>query len=224
MGLREQSILRRKARVMSAISSLMGRKRFEDITMDEIAGRAGISVGTLYNYFGSKDDLVMAFCRQKMEGSFQEARRLVDDPQRPASAAISDFLDIYMRGFGTLDRALVGRLITASLAREHDGRGITGFENHATTQLRQLLLRLQRTDALPGALQMDQVVFILFGLFRDLLYQYTLSSTMELDAQRVRLAQCIDLVFRGLGARNASQVDDPDTGTGSGDANAGGPP
>lgn len=46
-----------KMRIFNAASELMKKKGFDDITIQEIQERAGISVGTFYHYFKSKQDV-----------------------------------------------------------------------------------------------------------------------------------------------------------------------
>lgn len=50
---------KRKA-IMGAAEALFAARRFHEITMDEIALRAGVGKGTLYRYFSSKQDLFSA--------------------------------------------------------------------------------------------------------------------------------------------------------------------
>jgi len=47
----------KKQRIMQAAEHLFRTRQFHEITLDEIAGRAGIGKGTIYLYFSDKDDL-----------------------------------------------------------------------------------------------------------------------------------------------------------------------
>ncbi len=46
-----------KKRIVNAANELMKRKGFEDMTIQEIQKRAGVSIGTFYHYFKSKQDI-----------------------------------------------------------------------------------------------------------------------------------------------------------------------
>lgn len=52
----------KKERVLTAATELFAERGFHRTEMDEIARRAGISKGSLYNYFKSKDDLFLYIC------------------------------------------------------------------------------------------------------------------------------------------------------------------
>jgi AcrR family transcriptional regulator len=47
-------------RLLEATRRCLTRKGYEGTTVRDIAGEAGVSIGTLYNYFASKEDLIEA--------------------------------------------------------------------------------------------------------------------------------------------------------------------
>jgi AcrR family transcriptional regulator len=55
------------ARILDVALDLFRSKGFEQTTMRGIAGEAGVSLGSAYYYFESKEDLVMAFYEQAIE-------------------------------------------------------------------------------------------------------------------------------------------------------------
>ena len=50
-----------RKRIITTALSLFGRKGIESTTIDEIAAAADIGKGTIYNYFRTKEDIVVAF-------------------------------------------------------------------------------------------------------------------------------------------------------------------
>ncbi len=63
--------LETRRRILEAAQSLFAQTGFEAATTREIATRAGIGVGTLFNYFPSKEDIALALVAE----SLAEARR-----------------------------------------------------------------------------------------------------------------------------------------------------
>src|SRR6202023_1244692 len=55
------------ARILDVGMDLFRRRGFEQTTMRGIAAEAGVSLGSAYYYFESKEDLVMAFYEQAIE-------------------------------------------------------------------------------------------------------------------------------------------------------------
>ena len=60
---------------------------FHAVSMDEIAGQAGISKPMLYHYFGSKEGLYVAFVRQQ-GSALLEAMRSATEPGAPPAEAL----------------------------------------------------------------------------------------------------------------------------------------
>lgn len=53
--------------ILEAAAELFGQVGFPDARMSDIAAQAGVSVGTLYNYFDSKGDVIAALRTHKIE-------------------------------------------------------------------------------------------------------------------------------------------------------------
>lgn len=56
-----------RARILDTALTLFRNRGFEETTMRDIAAKAGVSLGSAYYYFESKEDLVMAFYERAME-------------------------------------------------------------------------------------------------------------------------------------------------------------
>ncbi|HHS96890.1 MAG TPA: TetR/AcrR family transcriptional regulator [Chloroflexi bacterium] len=63
----------RRAQIIEAALRCFARSGYANTTMDEIAAEAGVSKGTLYWYFESKDDLLMTALSSALEEIGEEA-------------------------------------------------------------------------------------------------------------------------------------------------------
>ena len=78
MRVSQQTKERTRAALLAAGAELFGERGFERATTRELAARAGIAVGTLFNYFPSKEALALELVRQaadEAQGSFEAERR-----------------------------------------------------------------------------------------------------------------------------------------------------
>lgn len=83
--------LRRRALIDATISAI-GERGSLDVTMSEIAGRAGVSSALAHHYFGAKDDLLVATMRHLLAELGADARtalRAAPDPRARVSAVIA---------------------------------------------------------------------------------------------------------------------------------------
>jgi len=83
--------LRRKALINATISAI-GERGSLDVTMSEIAGRAGVSSALAHHYFGAKDELLFATMRHILAELNADTRRAfgpATTPRRRVSAVVA---------------------------------------------------------------------------------------------------------------------------------------
>jgi len=82
----------RKSQIITAAEDVFTKKGFAEARMDDIADETGLSKGTLYLYFKSKDDLIIAI----LDRIFQREFRVFDEMDLStisATEAINTFVD-----------------------------------------------------------------------------------------------------------------------------------
>jgi AcrR family transcriptional regulator len=74
-GLREQNKLEKRQRIRAAVRTLFSRHGYETATLRQIAKRAHVGLGTLFNYAQDKRDLVFLVFNEGLSGVTDEALR-----------------------------------------------------------------------------------------------------------------------------------------------------
>ncbi|RWM99901.1 MAG: transcriptional regulator BetI [Mesorhizobium sp.] len=89
--------LRRRALIDATISAI-GERGSLDVTMSEIAGRAGVSSALAHHYFGAKDELLLATMRHilaELTADMRRALRSASTPRQRVSAVVAvNFSDV----------------------------------------------------------------------------------------------------------------------------------
>lgn len=83
--------LRRRA-IIDATIAAIGESGTLDVTMSDIAGRAGVSSALAHHYFGAKTDLIEATMRHllsELGRDMRQALRATDSPRQRVSATIA---------------------------------------------------------------------------------------------------------------------------------------
>ncbi|TIL93725.1 MAG: transcriptional regulator BetI [Mesorhizobium sp.] len=83
--------LRRRALINATISAI-GERGSLDVTMSEIAGRAGVSSALAHHYFGAKDELLLATMRHilaELTADMRRALRSASTPRQRVSAVVA---------------------------------------------------------------------------------------------------------------------------------------
>jgi AcrR family transcriptional regulator len=70
--------------ILAAARQLLDQRGLENMTMEEIAGAAGVAKGTLYLYFQSKDDLLLALITQVGENIIGDMEAALQGPGTPS--------------------------------------------------------------------------------------------------------------------------------------------
>lgn len=131
-GARSQNQIQRRKKIVKAAASLASRGGVEAMQMRTVAERAGVALGTLYRYFPSKMDLVVAVVSEELdllEGSIQ--RR----PPRAETGA-GKAVEVLMRATRGLMRepelaeALIRSLLLSDVKTDFGDR-MTGLLLHA---------------------------------------------------------------------------------------------
>ena len=95
---REREQLAHRQEILEAAERVFARHGFHGATMEQIAREADFAVGTLYNFFKSKEDLyhaVVGDIFQRAERAFRNEVLTKDDPR----AAIEALVDLRLRFF-----------------------------------------------------------------------------------------------------------------------------
>ena len=94
-GLRERQKADRTSRILDAATRLFRETGYGAIRIEDIAQAAEVSVGTLYNYFTNKGDLLLAIVSMEVEEVLSAGQAVVEDPPKDVAEAFSALIGIY---------------------------------------------------------------------------------------------------------------------------------
>lgn len=114
-ALRDEDKLARRGEILAAAGRLF-RERPEGLaSMDELAEAAGVAKGTLYLYFSSKEEVMLALHEQHSESMFGELQRALSDPRQ---FSIQRFLDLFEKhALANPEFLSVGSLVVGMMER-----------------------------------------------------------------------------------------------------------
>jgi AcrR family transcriptional regulator len=91
VGRRERAKASSRARIIQTGIRLFGERNIDAVTVDEIAAAADVGKGTIYNYFRTKEDIVVAFMAD-FERKVHAKLRDLDLAERPLAEALTEFI------------------------------------------------------------------------------------------------------------------------------------
>jgi len=147
---------RNRDRVLEAARVAFGDEG-SDVSLDEIARRAGVGAGTVYRHFATKEALFEAVVFDRIEELVEEARALSDHPD--PGRAFESFVERLGRE-GARKRDLVEALASDEI---HLQLGQAPSVRALTDVLAGLLQRAQRAGAVRRDISVDDVMAVLTG-------------------------------------------------------------
>ena len=175
---------RNRNRVLAAARAAFGAEG-SDVSLDEIARRAGVGPGTVYRHFATKEALFEAVVFDRISELMQEARILSDDPD--PGYAFSTFVERLGRE-GARKRDLVETLASHGVQLQLGGAPIV---QALTDVLAELLRRAQSAGAVRTDIDVDDVLVLLTGV------AYAICHSRA-DDERTR--QLLAIMYDGLRA------------------------
>lgn len=95
-GLRERQKAVRHDRILEAASVLFRASGYEQAKMEAIAAAAEVSIGTIYNYYQNKGDLLMAIVAMEVNEVLAAGEKVIARPPRAAERAIDTLIANYI--------------------------------------------------------------------------------------------------------------------------------
>lgn len=107
----------RPSELLEAALRIFAERGYANTRLEEIAAAAGVTKGTIYHYFATKEELLLRAIEHNHERAFKPLEEVLRNTRGPVSATIRLFL---RRAFGNLDpnRLSVLTLLVQGVARE----------------------------------------------------------------------------------------------------------
>jgi AcrR family transcriptional regulator len=94
------------ALILEAAAQILEARGLAGFTTNAVAERAGVSIGTLYQYFADKNAVLLALARQQMQTTLEAVRRALEPAQDlDAEARVRAMVRVLIHAFGDRARA-----------------------------------------------------------------------------------------------------------------------
>jgi len=95
-GLREKQKADRDQRILGAATCLFREEGYDRTKIETIAAEAEVSIGTVYNYYQNKGDLLVAIVSMEVNEVLRAGAAVVADPPDDVAAAVERLISIYL--------------------------------------------------------------------------------------------------------------------------------
>jgi TetR/AcrR family fatty acid metabolism transcriptional regulator len=187
----------KRDRILTAATRIFARDGFFNAQVADVARAAGVAAGTVYLYFGSKDDLLISLFERTMSAAIADGRKALADVTRP---------DERLRRIARLHLERLGADRDLAVVFQVELRQTTKFmERFSATYLREYLGIIrdaiaegQRQGRFRGDVNPTFAAKALFGALDEMATNWILSRrryALAADADGV-----VELILLGLAA------------------------
>lgn len=194
----------RPGELADAALELFAEKGFAATRLEDVAARAGVSKGTLYLYFDSKEELFKAVIQSAVIPAVAQGEQLVDEFTGSASELVREIVRAWWRLFvgtklGGIPKLMISeaRNFPELAQYYHDNVIVRGKRLFARVIERGMASGEFRPIAVDYAVQVLLGPLILLAIWE---HSFAACAAKDLDPERY-LEICADLFLDGLRAR-----------------------
>lgn len=195
---RERRSLELRERIFRSALELFARKGFPETTVEDITNAADVGKGTFFNYFPSKEHMLLAFGEMqlaKLRDAVEEARRS-SEPMRQYLRS----LGVRMTQEPMRNPAIVRALLQAYLSSTPVREAMLDMQKRVLALHSEMIQMGQQR----GEIRDDVPALELAQVFRQTIFGTLLIWTLHGDGTLLeRIQAAFDILWAGLAPRNS---------------------
>lgn len=190
-GLRERQKADRESRILRAAVTRFRADGYRSVRIEDLAEMAEVSVGTVYNYYQTKGDILIATVAMEVEEVLEAGAAIVADPPPGADAAL---LALIFQYFDHLLEYLSKEMWRTAMALSIEapgtpnGRRYSDLDARLARQVTDLVRALQARGEVQAELDARALGELIFNNLNQMFIEFVKDDAMTLSTLRDRVA------------------------------------
>ena len=200
---REQKKKSTFANIVDAASTMFADIGYEATAMEAIAESCAISVGTVYNYFGTKSAILATIVTGEIDEIMSGAGERLDLDTGDPVDALMPVLEIYLDQMTSYGSFLLKELFRAGFdpAQTELLADFVSADERVVAHLGESLRAMRTRGLLSPEVDVDAAAFLVYSIVATALMVFTsIPDTTPADVRSACESQ-LKIAFEGLGAR-----------------------
>lgn len=198
-GRRERQKQDRERRVIAAARRLFDRKGYAATSMEDVAARAGLAVGTLYNYFPSKEQLLVAISGSDTEELLKIGERILAEPPDDPVEAIAALAEVMVNGITAGERRLWRELFVASIAAPDTlGARMFALDMRVIAQVTTMLDLLKERGSIDASVDSARVAGLVYGICLTWIIAFAIRKDLTIETMRGEISESVRITINGI--------------------------
>lgn len=190
-GLRERQKADRERRILNAAVTRFRASGYRSVRIEDLAELAEVSVGTVYNYYRTKGDILIATVAMEVEEVLASGAELVADPPKGAECAL---LALIFRYYDHSLKYLSKEMWRTAMALSIDAPGTPNGQRYSeldrqlARQVVELVAVLQTRGEVRADVDPEALGQMIFNNLNQMFIEFVRDEDMTLSALRQRVA------------------------------------
>ena len=200
-GLREKKKAEAREKILAVSKEIFFSKGYSHTTIQEIAEKANIGVGTVYNFFKTKADILISVVAGEAGTDAEEYHLEDTELEQGIVDIVMAFTWKALGKLKYLNKKIWKELLSAMFSLQKSEsklfKGLTSMDFKYLEKLKALLQNLKERGALAAAFDVDAAAMAVYSTFltQFLLYIYSDETTFEQLEQDIR--RQVGFIFGG---------------------------
>ena len=199
MSLREKYKAMVHDSILESALVLISANGLAKTTIEMIAERSGVGVGTVYNHFSSKSDLLKAFIELKTDEKLKAGKEIIDQQHSDPVQAITELIWIYVRMIFTIPHKVFQEGFAFFLTQ---GKAVglkTVEDSHAcAAQMQQMAERLQAEGLLCADTNLQSFKNLLWACKEYVINRRLFNENFSEEQAKCEIREMVVMIWKGM--------------------------
>lgn len=190
-GLREKQKANRTRRILEVAAQLFRDMDYGSVRIDDIARAAEVSVGTFYNYFETKGDLLLAIVVMEVQEVLESGTAIVENPPPSVAGALARLIGgYYDHSLNYLSKEMwrTAMAITIEAPATRFSDRFTNLDRLLAEQVCALIVQLQRRNVVRPDVDPRAMGEVIFNNLNMMFIEFVKDEAMTLAALNAKVA------------------------------------
>lgn len=209
-GLREKQKADRERRILKAAVTKFRAEGYRSVRIEDLAEMAEVSVGTVYNYYQTKGDILIATVAMEVEEVLDAGADIVADAPHGADAALLALIfSYYDHSLEYLSKEMWRTAMALGIEAPGtpNGRRYSELDQRLAAQVTDLIVALQGRGEVRADLDARALGALLFNNLNQMFIEFVKDDDMTLETLRSRVAAQTRPIARLIAAMPTSGGD-----------------
>jgi AcrR family transcriptional regulator len=170
-------------------------------TIEVVAAKAGVSAGTVYNYFGTKSAILMAVVTRDSEHAFADASEATDLSSGDPIEVLMPMVMLYVDATTTLGRDVLKDLFRAGFDPAESAlmAELISLDERALMQIAETLARMKNRDMVAEEVDAMPAAMLVYSVIAAAILVFVSVPTTTVQDVEMMVRTQLTLVFQGIG-------------------------